>query len=357
MANWTGITAGLRQADIDNQSRRMNNLAMQKEEISIAQSLMVLQQQAKMIQGMNSGEAPPKPGELADNLERMSSVASQAGMFDKAEGFAKAGSQIRKNQSDIEENRFNESVKSINLYSALLKDVTSEDGWKQANALFKLQTGKDSPLANQPFNPEMIGKLQVGLVSAKDQALINATKARERASNEQAKTQETRRELVKAQTRVANDRAAALEKAGATAFTPKAGQVKAITDLLVSDFGASLPPEEQRVLARPVAERMVELIKKEHLSESEAAARAYKEAKDRDDFGGIRARMPMSGTLKRPLTIPEDKTKLKPNMYYEGTGKYKGQTLLWSGTGFRLAKPAVSPPETDDEEDDTGEEE
>ncbi len=334
MADLFGAVAGSRLAAKDRQESQLAQLAMQKDQVTIMQGMMELNQQAKMLQNMGAGDgAPPTAEALATQMDRMAAAAAGAGLYDKADKFATTGSVIRKNQAEITNKQNEEIVTNLNLFSSLLDTVSSEEEWQQANQMFTQQTGKPSPWANTAYDPMLVGRLKVGIQSAKDRALIESRKAQTAAAKASEAERKERLPLIRAQTRVAQERAEALNKAGSTIKPPKAGQLRMITDLLTQDFGATLPPEDQRVVSRPVAERMVELLRAENLTETEAAHRAYNEAKQRGDFAGIRLRLPMPGTERRPLPIPDDKAKLKVNMFYEKGG----EKFVWTGTGFRRA--------------------
>jgi hypothetical protein len=361
MAKWEGFSAGYSEALLDKQKMQLNQLAMQKENLSVMQGMVTLAQQQKMLQQMGSNTGEPVTSDtIAANLDKLSVAAVNSGLFDKAEKFANAGSTIRRNQADIEEKHSVERVKKLNVFSSILSDprfpVNDEASWQRANAAYQMQTGEPSPFAKLPYDPENVGRLQVQIQSAKDQALTAAAISRAKAAEAAVKEREARIPLIKAQTVVAEERAAALAKAGSKLAKIPETQVKVITDLLVNDFGASAEPEVLRVKARPVAERMIELMQTEKIPQTEAAAKAYQEAKQRGDFGGLRPKMSMTGTQQKPAVMPADKGQLKINMYYQGTGKYEGKLLLWTGTGFRLAEPAKSVAAAPDlsAEEDTG---
>jgi hypothetical protein len=106
-------------------------------------------------------------------------------------------------------------------------------------------------------------------------------------------------------------------------------------------------------MARPVAERMMDIMKSQGLPQSQAAMKAYQEAKDAGDFGGIRPRVAMGGSAQKPLDLPPSKDKLKPNMYYKGQGKHAGTTFLWTGAAFVPVGQGAGEVSTDEEDDET----
>lgn len=349
MPDLYGAPTGLLAAEQDRRAKQMHDLSMQKGELELSQAKMEMARQQKMLelmtqQGAKKRSTTSRVDDLASDMDSMAEIAIQAGMPEKAKDYAIAGSTLRKNQREMISSKLESDIKEMNMMSSLLQNVEDEQSWAQANAVFAMQTGRQSPWARLPYNPELIVKLQAGIQSNKDRALQAAAKAREAASRAQVQESGVRVDLIKAQTRLADARADKLKKTGTT--EPKATDLRAITDLINRDFSGGILPEEARVLARPVAERMLELMDRMNLSKSEAAERAYQEAKADGTFGGFRPTRQLSGSLSRPLDMPKDKAKLKPNMYYKGTGAYEGMTLLWTGTGF------IEPPSPDEEDEE-----
>lgn len=64
----------------------------------------------------------------------------------------------------------------------------------------------------------------------------------------------------------------------------------------------------------------------------------------------------MSGSAAKPLDLPGDKAKLKPNMYYKGIGAYQGKTMLWTGAAFVPVGTGPGEIQPQDEEVDEGDE-
>lgn len=348
MPDLYGAPTGILAAEQDKRAQQMHNLSMQKGELELQQARMEMARQKQMLelmkqQGGDKQSTTSRVKDLASDMDMMASIALQSGMPEKAKDFAIAGSTLRKNQREMISSKLNADIKEMDMMSSLLQNVNDDSTWAQANAMFSMQTGRQSPWAQLPYNPELVSKLQAGIQSNKDRALQSAAKAREAASRAQVSESKVRVDLIKAQTNLANARADKLRKTGTT--EPKADDLRSITDLIHRDFSGAILPEEARVLARPVAERMLDLMGRMNLSKSEAAERAYQEAKAEGTFGGFRPTRQLSGSQTRPLDMPKDKAKLKPNMYYKGTGAYEGMVLLWTGTGF------VQPPSPDEEDE------
>jgi hypothetical protein len=346
MAEMFGAPVGVSKALSDIRAQELHDLSLATGRVELEKSKIELSSQKQMLEMMKATEARSNPQgrmdktyDLAGSMDVLANLALRSGLPDKAREYAVAGSTLRRTTDEIEKNRLEATIKHLNLIGSLMENVTDERSWQQANAMYQLQTGKPTPYAKMPYNPQTVEQLRMGVMSAKDRALTAAAKAREKSASAVTEEREARIPLIKAQTELTNQRTAALKKAGAVAKIPKASEVRAVTDLIIRDYGAAMLPEDARVLARPVAERMVNIMKESNLTQSEAAEQAYQEAKADGAFGGIRPRPQMSGTLQKPLEIPQkngkpDAAKLRANMYYQGVGKFSGRTFLWTGGAF-----------------------
>lgn len=337
-----GAPAGLEAAAASRRAQQLHELNLSKGELELEAAQMQIDSQRRMLELMNAPSGPgqqqgPMAGvnDLADKMDRLANIALSAGLPEKAKDYAATGSTMRKNAADIEGKRLETDIKEMDLMSSLLQNVKDPVSWQRANAMYMIQTGKQSPWAKLPYNPQVVEQLQLGVASAKDRALTAAAQARTEASRAEVKEREARVPLIKAQTRLAEERRRKLEKAGATARIPKAADIRAITDLITKDFGGAALPEDLRVLARPVAEEMQDLMKQGNLTHSQAAEQAYQTAKARGDFGGLKPRRLDKGSKANPLPLPDDAKKLKKNMYYSKGG----QTYLFDGTKFVTQGP------------------
>lgn len=333
-----GAPAGLELAAQGRRAQQQHEQNLQKGELELEAAKMALESQKRMLELMTqdqTGPAGQKPSmisgadDLAGKMDRLAEIALASGLPEKAKDYATTGSTIRKNSIEITNKKLETDIKEMDLMSSLLQGVKDPISWQQANAMFLIQTGRQSPWARLPYHPSLVEKLQMGVASAKDRAQTAAAAARVEASKAEVKEREARVPLIRAQTRLAEERRRKLEKAGATSKIAKPADIRAISDLAAKDY-PGYPPEDIRVLARPVAEEMQDLLKQGTLTHSQAAQTAYDRAKARGDFGGLKPRRPEKGTVANPLELPTDKTKLKKNMYYQkGGAKY-----LFTGTSF-----------------------
>lgn len=363
MSELWGFQSGQSQRRQEDAQQALAQMALRKGEAELMQadvalesSNLALDSQKKMIELMRGAEArrrdapthegdtPPPMGagslesdDIPSSLEAMARMAAEAGLPQQAADYASKASTLRSNASEIQKREFDVRMSELSLASNLLSTVGDETSWRRANSLFTMQTGKPSPFAEMEYSPELVAQIQDAVVSQKDQALIRAAEARTVASTAAASASEALVPLRDAQRRLADTRAANLRKAGAVGKQPKAEDLRAVSDLINAEYLGAVTPEDARILGRPVAERMLELMADLNLSRSQAARRAFNEAQARGDFGGLRKRTRMKGDAANPLDMPSKQDALRPNMYYKGKGKYEGQTLLWTGTGFTIA--------------------
>ena len=126
--------------------------------------------------------------------------------------------------------------------------------------MFQMMTGRPSPYARMPYNPQAVDKLKMGIQSRKDKAITAMDEARKKDLETAEEERRARIPLIQEERRLASDRASMLEKAGATAKIPKADNVKAVEELIKHDY--DILPDDAHSLARPVAERMEELMRR-----------------------------------------------------------------------------------------------
>jgi len=362
MSELWGFAAGVQARRKEDMEQSLAEMALRRGDVEIQQANVTLESgeialesQKKMIELMRgqsaqqqdkTDQAPPGGGrqemdDIPNSLDALAKMALQSGLPQQAAEYASKASTIRENAAEIRDKDLNNRIKDLTLASNLLQTVGDEAGWKQANNLFTMTTGKPSPFAQMEYSPELVAKIQDTVVSQKEKAITDAARARADASLANAKESETRVSLIEAQRRLADTRAAALKKAGAIGKQPKAEDIRSVSDIINSEYMGAVTAEDARILARPVAERMLDLMSSNNLTRSQAARRAFIEAESRGDFGGLRKRSRMTGSRENPIEMPAAQDKLRVNMFYKGKGKYAGQTLLWTGTGFQLA-PAAS---------------
>lgn len=364
-----GTATGTQIAREDTRAQQLHDMQIKNMGLEVEGKQLNINAQQKMAQLMSQGGgAGDAPGEvdLADSLDKLAEIAIKSGLPEKAASYAGKASTMRKNEAYVMGRQNAVMLKNLSLYSSMLEGVSDERTWKQANAMYAMETGGPSPFGAMPYDPQKVERLKMGVTTAKDRALTRAADARIKATNAEIAERQARVPLIQAQTQLANDRDAALAKAGTK--PPKAGELKAITDLAEKDFGGAGDPArtaELRAMSRPVAERMLTLIQTQKLSQSEAAQRAYQEAKSTGQFGGLKQEKTKPGSVpKQPLELPivdgkVDRKKVQENLWYNVKGTPR---LLLGGqlyTQDELTKLSSVEQEKDDEEpdDDADEEE
>lgn len=334
-------------------------VALESSEMTLAaqkQMLQLMQKKGSQQDDQEEGGAPELGGteqsnEIPDGLDALARMALASGLPQQASDYASKASTIRNNAATIKEKESKLKIQELTMATGMLENVKDEKSWNQANSLYEMTTGQKSPFAGMAYSPDKVEQIRGSLQTQKDKALTAAAKARTQASIAATKEREARIPLINAQRELTETRDANLRKAGATGVMPKAEDLRAITDLISKEYGGSVSNEDARVLARPVAERMMALMKVNQLTRSEASQRAFQEAAAAGTFGGLRKKIVMPGTVEKPLAMPTDKAKLKENMYYLGKGKYEGQKLLWLGDKFiPSTSPILQPAEGDDGE-------
>lgn len=355
MAELFGSPQGQSAAEADIWASRLNNLAMSEGQVRLKQAETTLASQQKMQDLMTAQTSKQQPENLPGMLDKLADVAFQSGLFEQGKQYATSASTIRKNTVDIDLKQATIKQKSLTLYSDLLSGVHDQQSWQQANQMFTMQTGEQLPFAKMPYNPKMVAMLQSQMISAKDKTTMDLNQARTKAEEASTKEREARVPLIRAQTKLNEDRDALLKKTGGK--PPTSGEISAITDQIQKDYPDALSKEEMRVLARPLAERARELATTLNLTPSQAATRAYQEAKASKQFAGLETAKPPSGSQKKPLTMPMDSgkidtKKLKENKFYTGPG---GKPYLWTGAAFVPAgtgEGEVSEQDADNSDDD-----
>jgi hypothetical protein len=335
-----GAPMGVSMAEADMRAAQSHMQQMAKGSIEIQQATMTLAMQQRIMQAMqqqDQGQAGPFAAttDLAGKMDVMANIAMESGQPDKAREYATAASTMRHQNAQIQNAQVSAAMKDASLVGSLMENVQDQASWQAANLMYQAQTGRPSRWANMPYSPQLVQRIISMSQTIKDKALTAAAQARTQDSIAETAERQARVPLIEAQTRYYDDRDIALRRAGATGKIPKSGEIKAITDLMKQEYDAT--DEHLRVLARPVAERMVDLMQKQHLTQSEAAHRAYQEARDRGDFGGMRRSRVIKGSGKdSAMALPIsggkiDRTKLLDNMWY----MVQGQPKLYMDGQFR----------------------
>lgn len=324
MSELYGYAAGLRQSNQDTAQKQLQQLAVkqgnqnllkgeqdmqtetltQKEkELKIRESQSALDRQKMFLDNLKN--KPPSSGEEADSnpyemqasktndmaseLERFAAAASQTEP-DKAAEYLSKASLIRKNAQEISKNVLEQNLKRAEVAQQVLQMVKEtlpeerKQAWQQANAMFELKTGERSQFGSLPYSDELLEGLTSKVLDEKTKAEVERDKAAARASDASAATSRARQPLISAQTRLADARAVALEKAGVKT-NPE--DLRAISDNILGTYGKGISKEQARTVGRNILERAQDLMKANGLDKQAAIDKALTEEKQTGDLKGI----------------------------------------------------------------------
>lgn len=327
------VTEGMIGTQLDLQKIQMNQVDLQRDQIGLQQDKINLQKQMTFLNllrntqvGQASGTGPSQsnavgPDDMSSWLNQMATMQLQSGMPDEAAKTARAASTLQENASKIDYRTFRMQNDRLNKFANVLSTVEdSPQGYTQA---IQTMMAEDPGVARDPkfqalskmaWRPGLVGQLRNQVLSEKDRQEINYRAAAERHADAAAVLDSARVDLVKAQTKVAQDRDIALKKAGAV--TVKAEQLRAITDQATRDF-PSADPADIRVRSRPLAEEAVRMMKDQHITLSEAATRVYESARTSGTFSGLREPPTMPGSKPgAALPLPKNPKQAQQNQWY-----------------------------------------
>lgn len=345
------------------QQLRAGEVAIQKSQLDVKNAEITADRQATFLQLLKEAETgngtakeaskdSPGEGDLPSRLDMMADLSLKSGLPEEAAEYASKASTIRNNSSLIQQREEQQKLKELTFAAGILQGVQDQRSFNEANLLYEAEFGRESPFKGMQYSSELVERIKGSVTTERQRSLIREAEARAKAASTELKERESRIALNEARTRLTETRERNLTKAGGAATKVTGEDLRAVTDLITADYGAGgrTLPEDIRILARPIAERAVQLAKEQNLSRSEASAKAYKEAVAAGRLGGMKPRDKAPGSLGKPLAVPEDKAKLLPNKYYFiNSPKFTG-TALWTGKTFQAVQ---LPEEEDDEEADT----
>jgi len=361
-----GAAAGISAAEADQRANEVHQLSMAEGVVKLKEAELTLAQQQKMLQMMQSysagglgggGQQTPTSAahDLGDDMYALSRMAMAAGAPDKAAEYARAGSQVKSNAATIQKNQIEAQAKEADLIGRVMGNVVDQKSWTEANATIAMMTGKPSRWGQRPYSPQLVQSIINTSQSIKDRALTQADVARTKALDAEADDRRMHVELMKSQKQLDDERIAALRKVGASGKIPTASNLRAVSDLIHRDYDTDNATANAR--ARPIAERMQELIRGQRLSQSEAANKAYLDAKAQGDLGGLRPMHQRPGaTPAKAKDLPMsggkvDKSQLRDNSWYN----VKGQPRLLMNGQFYTADELKDLEETDNADEPASE--
>ncbi len=236
---------------------------------------MDLASRKQMAALMQSGGGPGAPtGSMADRIESMAQTAASSGMISEAVDLTAKASTIRGHEMDQQTKAVNAQKSQLELISRLTAGVNDQPSWQSAISTFESMTGKKTGLADMPYDPQQIQKIQAWALSTKDQ--IDLHIKQQKADSLDA-TRASQIRLHKAQEHLENVRAAKIEKEGGeSARMPSGPETSAASDLVTRDY-IDMDPNEARIHARQIAELAGDLRRANPaLRATEAMTQAYR---------------------------------------------------------------------------------
>lgn len=357
------IASGQIAASQELRAEDLHKIAMQKapielatDEVQLKTAQNALEVQTNILKALKEGHGQqPSSGDptadLVKELKDKARIFADAGDVVNAGKIASQASTLERNQAYIAQQNAKKQQADMDVIYGHLSGVHDQASWEQAIQDSEAQTGhptpdfvkgKDGKL--RPYDPIFVAHLKDSLLTGKDKALVNQREAAARLSVLREAEAKERVPLIKAQARVARDRADALEKVGATA--PKASELQMMTDAMIAKYpgyGDKESMPSTRIIARPLIEEAIAMSRDQKIKLSEAVPRVLSAADKDGRFAGMTTAREAKGTLDTPLDLPAMKkdgtptTPLRKNSFYSvKTGKYAGQVLYWDGKNFSL---------------------
>lgn len=278
---------------------RVEEVKAQEAEMELAMRRKFAEQAAARQGGGGQVGQTPAAGQtdLAGQLDGMAQTAMDAGLIDKAAGFAEKASQIRSHtatarsaQAMETERVFKTQIDRADATGKWFGNATDDVTWQAAERAYQDVYKKPSPWAGMSYDPDLAKRIGQQSMQVKDrleqQLQQNAQdQLKELRENEQvAREQDTK--LKKARTDLANTRNLVLQKAGAAGPKDTSPVRRMALETLQNDW-ADMSKSEAGLFADQIAERSKELMKQSPgMKGSEAMTRAYGELKDSDALYG-----------------------------------------------------------------------
>jgi hypothetical protein len=299
--------------------------------VALKSANLQLSQQERMLQllqGATTASSKGTPAQqsatnaesTAGTMDMLANFAVQSGMPEQAKEYAQTASTIRKNQSAVEMNEAKLAQQHAQLTSSLLEGVHDQQSFDNALLIYQLETGQKSHYAGTRYTPELKAQIQNTAQTILQSAQTKMDVARGKEADARAAESTARIPLIKAQEAEAEARTKYLDKHGSANSLPTAGDLKAVTDLISSQFNLddSQAQANARVIARPIAEDAKRMMQDNPaLTQSAAVQRAYQSAQNRGDLAGLQPKNVSPGSsADKPLKMPDNLKGLKENQWY-----------------------------------------
>lgn len=322
-----GFQAGRRMADLDNAALRKAALDERAAELDIKKAEVQLAQNEAFAEAMND---PRLFSEVADErdvpdvLSRIGDVALRTGNIEKGKELLAAASTIANQHSLMKRREAKSAYENLQTLSNLYAGVTNAREWDQANAMYSVVTGQESPFAGQPYSRPLLEQAIAATTSQKDQAAVALSAARRELVDAQIKETELNQRRIDAQTEYTRQRTENLRKVGGKPVPST--YITAVTNRLKNEFADIGEGDSGRVRdqALPLAEEVYGLVMSDGLSLSQAVNQVVNRAIEEGEIGGWPVRQHRRPGSRRdnpaPLPVTKDGTvdtsQMKPNHYY-----------------------------------------
>lgn len=364
MSDLWGVASGIQQStqDMDAHAlaqqqiltqplvRQELGVKIQTDQVALEQAKLALQRSNEMVKYLQGhaqaamGQVSQGPGEAAQSaidshastLEMYGDAAAFAQLPKEASEYYKDAANLRKNAADVAKAQTDVEMKNREVYINLLQDVDSPEKWVNANRLAMAQTGRPTPFMDAQgnmkvaYSPELVSMLKDSLTDQHTKSEMKKADIEGKKAAVEMQNKILERRLIPGKIRLTNARADYLEKHGQGYLVPKAGDVKAITDIAAGYFDLDDVTDRMYAtgLARSAAERMLQI---EHddptIPRSTSQWIAFQEAQAAGDFRGLTAKRIRPGTTpEAPMAAPsnpKDPKAYKPGSWYNLGGVSK----------------------------------
>jgi len=342
---------------------------------SAAETANAANQKAAALMAQRLGSPAPSDGStptMSGILMDQARIFAEAGNPNKAEEAMKTATTAMGHEVALRTQLLREKTQSMSgakqtaaIMSNLAGDVTDQESWERANAVYEKLSGQKSPFANLPYDPKLVSMIQDSATtmaqkaSAAEKAALTEARIKNLDSlQEHRKVQE---DLARERAVQQASRAKAIEKTGGKDIgAPSAGEISAAKGLLRGEAGlvsdTDLPTAAFDVAAKARAIRKLN----PGIAADEAMRQAVLEKKMSGDFTppepGLKVLGFDTGLGAKPGKYSPggnsiDLSKTPKSSLKEGTvyhDKASGKTALWTKDGWKPAPGGRKPTEVDD---------
>jgi uncharacterized protein YcgL (UPF0745 family) len=272
-------------------------------------------QMAKMLAGMKVPEGKDPLTNAMNSLLNMGTAAAASGLPEEAATDFSHAATIAYQQAQAAHEQLIDTLQKTEFADSILANVKDKDTWKQANAFIKMQTGKESAVAHEPYSPELVKALRESTIKKRTDA--EETYDRARAANEYADAEMRKQQaaLYAAQKDRVDQLTTILKKNGGKPPTDKELQTDAARHLveMSGDVTSITDAMDQTLSVVPdIQERM-----RQGFTKAQAVYQAVNAAQRAGKIPSPRESRPAAGSLPtNPLSLPTVMVKENPsNMF------------------------------------------